>query len=107
MSTAIFRNWKHPKRLNLHGTKITDATLEILEGVPSLNGSISDGPDYRHGLDHLRLSTPRLASDGRNKLRHCAVSHPQLQLEYLDIGGTQRTDSACVNATQRGVRPHR
>ena len=34
-STAIFKSWKHLKKLNLRGTKITDSTLEILEDDPT------------------------------------------------------------------------
>jgi internalin A len=96
-STAIFRNWKHLKRLNLHGTKITDATLEILEGVPSLEWlDIGWAQITDTGLDHLSsLNNLRSLATGGNKLTGAAlqVLRQLPQLEYLDIGGTQRTDS--------------
>ena len=96
-STAIFRNWKHLKRLNLRGTKITDSTLEILEGVPSLEWlDIGWAQITDTGLDHLSsLNNLRSLSMGGNKLTGSAlqVLRQLPQLEYLDIGGTQRTDS--------------
>src|SRR5258708_3977572 len=33
---AIVKGWKHLKRLNLRGTKITDSTLEFVASVPTL-----------------------------------------------------------------------
>ncbi len=95
--TAIFRNWKHLKRLNLRGTKITDSTLEILEGVPSLEWlDIGWSQITDTGLDHLSsLSNLRALTMGGNKLTGASlqVLRQLPQLEYLDIGGTQRTDS--------------
>jgi Leucine-rich repeat (LRR) protein len=95
--TAVFRNWTHLKRLNLHGTKITDSTLESLEGIPTIEfldigwAQITDT-----GLDHLSsLNNLRSLSIGGNKLTGAGlqVLRQLSQLEYLDIGGTQRTDS--------------
>jgi len=95
--TAIFRNWKHLKRLNLRGTKITDSTLEILEGVPSLEWlDIGWAQITDTGLDHLSsLNNLRALTMGGNKLTSAAlqVLRQLPQLEYLDISGTQRTDS--------------
>ena len=95
--TAIFRSWKHLKRLNLRGTKITDSTLEVLEGVLSLEWlDIGWAQVTDTGLDHLSsLTNLRALTMGGNKLTGAAlqVLRQLPQLEYLDIGGTQRTDS--------------
>lgn len=95
--TAILRSWKHLKRLNLHGTKITDSTLEILEGVTSLEWlDIGWAQITDTGLDHLSsLNNLRALAMGGNKLTSASlqVLRQLPQLEYLDIGGTQRTDS--------------
>jgi hypothetical protein len=108
-STAIFRNWKHLKRLNLRGTKITDSTLEILEGVASLEWlDIGWAQITDTGLDHLSsLNNLRWLTMGGNKLTGAAlqVLRQLPQLEYLDIGGTQRTDSGLWSMllTEEGV----
>src|SRR6185295_9319932 len=94
---AVVKNWKHLKRLNLRGTKITDSTLEFLAGVPTLESlDIGWAQITDTGLDHLAsLTSLRRLAMGGNKLTDTSLQFlRQLpQLEYLDIGGTQRTDS--------------
>jgi Leucine-rich repeat (LRR) protein len=94
---AVLRNWKHLKRLNLRGTKITDSTLEMLAGVPSIVWlDIGWAQITDTGLDHLSaLANLRWLTMGGNKLTDTALQflRQMPQLEYLDISGTQRTDS--------------
>jgi len=94
---VVLRNWKRLKRLNLRGTKITDSTLEMLEGAPAIEwldigwSQITDtGLDHLSALTHLRWLTM-----GGNKLTDTALQFLRQvpQIEYLDVGGTQRTDS--------------
>jgi Leucine-rich repeat (LRR) protein len=96
-SSAIYRNWKHLKKLNLRGTKITDLTLEILGGVPTIESlDIGWAQITDTGLDHLSsLTNLKSLSMGGNKLTDTALQFLRTmpQIEYLDIGGTQRTDS--------------
>src|SRR5689334_21327613 len=93
-STAIFRNWKHLKKLNLRGTKITDNTLDILGGVQTLESlDIGWAQITDTGLDHLStLTNLRWLTMGGNKLTDTALQFLRTmpQLEYLDIGGMQR-----------------
>jgi Leucine-rich repeat (LRR) protein len=94
---AVLRNWKHLKRLNLRGTKITDSTLEMLAGLPAIERlDIGWAQITDTGLDHLSaLTNLRWLTMGGNKLTDTALQflRQMPQLEYLDIGGTQRTDS--------------
>jgi Leucine-rich repeat (LRR) protein len=94
---AVLRNWKHLKRLNLRGTKITDSTLEMLGGIPAIEWlDIGWAQITDTGLDHLStLTRLRWLTMGGNKLTDTALQflRQMPQIEYLDIGGTQRTDS--------------
>jgi Leucine-rich repeat (LRR) protein len=95
--TAILRNWKRLKRLNLRGTKITDSTLEVLAGITTIEWlDIGWAQVTDTGLDHLSsLTNVRSLTMGGNKLTDSALQflRQMPQIEYLDIGGTQRTDS--------------
>ncbi len=94
---ATVKGWKHIRRLNLRGTKITDATLEFLSGVPSLEWlDIGWAQITDTGLGHLAaLTNLRHLAMGGNKLTDTSLEFLRQtpQLEYLDLGGTQRTDS--------------
>jgi len=94
---AVLRNWKHLRRLNLRGTKVTDSTLEMLAGVTAIEWlDIGWAQITDTGLDHLSaLTNLRWLTMGGNKLTGAALQflRQMPQLEYLDIGGTQRTDS--------------
>src|SRR6266498_4215765 len=51
--TAI-RDWKHLKRLNVRGTRISDGTLEIVSHLTQLEAlDIANTPTTDNGLDHL------------------------------------------------------
>jgi internalin A len=94
---SVVKNWKHLKKLNLRGTKITDSTLEFLAGVPTLEWlDIGWAEVTDTGLDHLAaLTNLKWLTMGGNKLTDGALQflRQMPQLEYLDIGGQQRTDS--------------
>jgi internalin A len=107
--TSVVKGWKHLKRLNLRGTKVTDSTLEFLAGVPSLESlDIGFAQITDVGLDHLATSTNlRELTIGGNKLTDVALQMlRQLpQLTYLDVSGFQRTDSGLwsVSLTDAGL----
>src|SRR3954453_17162072 len=94
---AVVKNWKHLKRLNLRGTKITDSTLEFLAGVPTLEWlDVGWGQTTDTGFEHLAaLTNLKGLTMGGNKLTDTALQflRQMPQLEYLDISGQQRTDS--------------
>jgi internalin A len=94
---SVVKNWKHLKRLNLRGTKITDSTLEFLAGVPTLEWlDVGWAQTTDTGFDHLAaLTNLRSLTMGGNKLTDTALQFLRTmpQLEYLDISGQQRTDS--------------
>jgi Leucine-rich repeat (LRR) protein len=100
---SVVRNWKHLKSLNLRGTKITDNTLELLAGVPTLESlDIGWAQITDTGLEHLTaLINLRRLTFGGNKLTDTALGflRQMPQLEYLDIGGQQRTDSGLWSLT--------
>ena len=100
---SVVRNWKHLKKLNLHGTKITDSTLEVLAGVPTLEWlDIGSAQITDTGLEHLSaLTNLKWLAMGGNKLTDASLQflRQMPQLEYLDIGGQQRTDSGLWSLT--------
>jgi Leucine-rich repeat (LRR) protein len=105
---SAVKGWKHLRRLNVRGTKITDTTLEFLATVPTLESlDIGYAQITDVGLDHL-TSLPKLRelSIGGNKLTDAGVHllRQLPQLEYLDVGGAQRTDSGLwsVSLTEAG-----
>src|SRR5215472_3764149 len=72
---AAIRGWKHLKRLNVRGTRISDATLEIvshmsrLEALDIANTAVTD-----NGLDHLiTLVNLKELSLGRGRLGNTAL----------------------------------
>jgi len=107
--TSALRGWKHLTRLNLRGTKITDATLEVLGGLTTLEAldigyaQLTDvGLDWLTSLTKLqeiRLGGNKLTDAGLQFLRQLP------QLTYLDIAGSQRTDSGLWSITlaEQGV----
>jgi Leucine-rich repeat (LRR) protein len=106
---AAIKDWKHLKRVNLRGTRITDTTLEHLAGIGTLESidagfaQVTDvGPDRLTALPHLRqltLGGNKLTDVGLQPLRHLQ------DLTYLDLSGVQRTDSGLwsVNLSDSGV----
>ena len=51
---SAIKEWKHLKRLNLRGTRISDGTLEIVSHLPQLEAlDIANAPVTDNGLDSL------------------------------------------------------
>jgi len=92
--TAI-RNWKHLKRLNVRGTRISDGTLEIvskfagLEALDIANTQVTD-----NGLDYLiTLTNLKELGIGRSRLSENALEVLRMlpTLTYLDLSGARAT----------------
>jgi hypothetical protein len=90
---AAIRGWKHLKRLNVRGTRISDATLEIvshmsgLEALDIANTAVTD-----NGLDHLiTLVNLKELSLGRGRLTNSALEMLRMfpALTYLDLSGAR------------------
>ena len=95
--TAVIKGWKHLKRVNFRGTKMTDVTLEFLGGIPTIeaiDAGYAETTDV--GWEHLTpLTNLKWLTMGGNKLTDTSLQFLRTmpQIEYLDISGTQRTDS--------------
>jgi hypothetical protein len=90
---AAIRNWKRLKRLNVRGTRISDATLEIvshmsgLEALDIANTAVTD-----NGLDHLiTLVNLKELSLGRGRLSNTALETVRMfpALTWLDLSGAR------------------
>jgi Leucine-rich repeat (LRR) protein len=90
---AAIRGWQHLKRLNVRGTRISDATLEIvshitgLEALDIANTSVTD-----NGLDYLiTLVNLKELSLGRGRLTNSALDMLRMfpALTYLDLSGAR------------------
>lgn len=88
--TAI-REWKHLKRLNLRGTRISDGCLAIVGGLTQLEAlDIAFTEFTDNGLDALvPLTQLKELAIGRSKLGKNALEVLRLlpTLESLDLGG--------------------
>ena len=94
---AAIKDWRKLKRLNLHGTKISDTTLEHISGIASLeslnigSANVTDVGVERlvslHNLKELTMGGNGLGDAGLQALRQIP------SLTYLDLGGRQGTDS--------------
>ena len=106
---SIIKGWKHLKRPNVRGTKITDTTLKFVASVPTLESlDIGYAEVTDVGLDRLTSMTSlRELTIGGNKLTDAGVHllRQLPQLTYLDVGGEQRTDSGLwsITLTEAGV----
>ena len=94
---AAVKGWKKLKRLNVHGTKISDTTLDHISGITSLE-SVNVGSAMVTDVGLERLSTlPNLKelTIGGNELGDAGMQAlRQLPgLTYLDLLGRQGTDS--------------
>jgi len=106
---AAVKNWKHLKRLNLRGTKVTDTTLEHLANVTTLESlDVGFAQITDVGLDRL-TSLPNLKElvIGGNKLTDVGLQALRQfpGLTSLSLGGSQRTDSGlwAVSLTELGL----
>jgi hypothetical protein len=94
---AAIKGWKRLKRLNVHGTKISDTTLEHISGITSLE-QLNIGSAMVTDVGLERLSTlPRLKelTMGGNELGDAGLQALRQMpgLAYLDLSGRQGTDS--------------
>jgi internalin A len=90
--TAI-RDWKHLKRLNVRGTRISDGTLEIvgrmvgLEALDIAHTAVTD-----NGLDYLiTLVNLKELSLGRGRLTNASLQILKMlpTITYLDLSGAR------------------
>lgn len=106
---AAIKEWPHLRKLNLRGTKVTDAGLVHLANMPSLEdldigyALITDG-----AFDRLSALTGlKSLSVGGNKITDAGLSGLRLlpQLTKLDVSGAQRTDSGmwAASVTDQGL----
>jgi hypothetical protein len=94
---AAIKGWKKLKRLNLHGTKISDTTLEHISGITTLEQlNIGSAMITDVGLERL-TSMPNLKelTMGGNKLGDAGLQALRQMpgLTYLDLNGRQGTDA--------------
>jgi internalin A len=94
---AAIKGWKKLKRLNIHGAKFSDTTLEHISGITTLESlNIGSGMVTDIGLERL-TSLPNLKelTMGGNKLTDAGLQalRQMPSLTYLDLGGRQGTDA--------------
>jgi hypothetical protein len=93
---AAIKDWKHLKRLNLHGTKVGDTGLEHIAGITTLE-SLNVGSTLMTdvGLERLTsLLNLRQLTMGGNELGDAGLQALRQMpgLTYLDLSGRQGTD---------------
>ncbi len=94
---AAIKDWKKLKRLNVHGAKISDTTLDHISGIPTLE-SVNVGSANVTDVGVERLVTlPNLKelTMGGNMMTDAGLQAlRQLPgLTYLDLNGRQGTDA--------------
>ena len=106
---SVIKNWKKLKRLNIHGTKISDTTFEHISGITTLesvnagSASVTDvGIERMTSLPNLKELTiggNKITDSGLQPLRQIAG------LTFLDLLGRQGTDSNVwvVSMTEIGL----
>jgi len=94
---AAIKGWKKLKTLNIHGTKVSDTTLEHISGLTGLE-SVNVGSAMLTDVGLERLTTlPNLKelTIGGNELGDAGLQALRQipTLTYLDLSGRQGTDS--------------
>src|SRR5204863_5595391 len=94
---AAIKDWKKLQRLNVHGTKISDTTLEHISGITSLvSVNVGSAMITDVGIERL-VSLPNLKelTMGGNELGDAGLQALRQipSLTYLDLSGRQGTDS--------------
>jgi internalin A len=94
---AAIKGWKNLKRLNVHGSKISDTTLEHISGISTLESlNMGSAMVTDIGLERL-TSLPNLKelTMGGNKLTDAGLQalRQMPNLTYLDLAGRQGTDA--------------
>lgn len=94
---AAIKTWKKLKKLNVHGTKISDTTLDHIAGITTIESlDVGSAMITDVGLDRLSaLTNLKELTMGGNELGDAGLqSLRQLPgLTYLDLNGRQGTDS--------------
>lgn len=94
---AAIKGWKKLKRLNVHGTKISDTTLEHISGITTIESlNVGSAMVTDVGLERLSsLTNLKELTMGGNELGDAGLqSLRQLPgLTFLDLSGRQGTDS--------------
>ncbi len=93
---AAIKDWKHLKRLNVRGTRISDGTLEIVSHLTQLEAlDIANTPITDNGLDHL-IELTRLQELALGRIRLSDIALEMLRmlptLTYLDLSGPRSAD---------------
>ena len=106
---GAIKEWKKLKRLNVHGTKISDTTLGHISGIVSIESlDVGSSMVTDVGLEQLS-SLPNLKelTIGGNELGDAGLQALRLLpgLTYLDLNGRQGTDSNLwtINMSSRGL----
>jgi internalin A len=105
---AAMKSWKNLKKLNVRGTKVTDAGLANLAGLPIETLDVGYSLFTDGGFEHLS-ALPKLTTIavGGNKVSDVGLNtlRTLTELRSLDLSGAQRTDSGLWAAiiTDRGV----
>jgi internalin A len=94
---AAIKGWRRLKRLNVHGTKISDTTLDHISGIAALE-SVNVGSAMITDVGLERLSSlPNLKelTVGGNEVGDAGLQALRQMpgLTYLDLNGRQGTDS--------------
>ncbi len=94
---AAIKGWKHLKRLNVHGAKVSDTTLEHISGISTLESlNIGSAMITDVGLERLvSLTNLKELTIGGNKLGDAGLQALRQMpgLTYLDLNGRQGTDA--------------
>src|SRR3954464_15862860 len=94
---AAIKGWKRLKRLNVHGTKISDTTLEHISGITTLESvNVGSAMITDVGLERLTvLPNLKELTMGGNELGDAGLQALRQMpgLTYLDLTGRQGTDS--------------
>jgi internalin A len=105
--TAI-RDWKHLKRLNVRGTRISDGTLEIVSHIAGLEAlDVAHTSVTDNGLDYLiTLINVKELSLGRGRLTNASLQVLKMlpTITHLDLSGARPAPPDMPGrATQQGI----
>ncbi len=103
---AAIKDWKHLKRLNLRGTRVSDGSLEIVSRMPALEAlDIAHTEVTDVGLDNLiTLVNLRELSLGRGRLTNAGLAMLRMlpELRYLDLSGARPVPPDAPNGRSTG-----